>query len=133
MIYKEDNMNLWNVEFNWDSRIGPVMSIHYKSKKFGLAICHRQEDRCIKLFGHTSFLCARCTGILAGFALVLLFQYLSLPSITVPWVVSVGLMIPLIIDGCTQFAGLRESNNTLRFISGIFFVPGFYLTLGWLI
>ena len=126
-------MNLGNVEFNWDARMGPVMSIHYKSRKFGFAICHRQEDRCIKLFGHTSFLCARCTGILAGFALVLLFPCLYLPSITVPWVVSVGLMIPLIIDGCTQFIGLRESNNALRFISGIIFVPGFYLTLGWLI
>lgn len=126
-------MNLGNVEFNWDAGMGPVMSIHYKSKKFGFAICHRQEDRCIKLFGHTSFLCARCTGILAGFVLVLLFQCLSFPGIIVPWAVSVGLMIPLIIDGCTQFTGLRESNNALRFISGILFVPGFYLALGWLI
>jgi uncharacterized membrane protein len=124
-------MNIGNFEFGWDSRMGPVMSIRYKSKKFDLAFCHRQEDRCIKLFGHTSFLCARCSGILAGLGLVLLFLYLSLPSITVPWVVSVGLMIPLIVDGCTQFVGLRESNNVLRFISGLIFVPGFYLTLGW--
>jgi len=133
MIYKEDSMNIGDIEFDWNARMGPVMSIHYKNKKFGFAICHRQKDRCIKLFGHTSFLCARCTGILVGFALVLLFQCLSLPSITISWVVSVGLMIPLIVDGCTQFTGLRESNNTLRFISGILFVPGFYLTLGWLI
>jgi len=133
MMYKEDSMNIGDIEFDWNARMGPVMSIHYKNKKFGFAICHRQKDRCIKLFGHTSFLCARCTGILVGFALVLLFQCLSLPSITISWVVSVGLMIPLIVDGCTQFTGLRESNNTLRFISGILFVPGFYLTLGWLI
>ena len=92
-------MNTGKFEFGWDSRMDPVMPIQYKNKKFGLAICHRSEDCCIKLFGHTSFLCARCTGILMGFALVLLFQYLSLPSITVPWVVSAGLMMAAIIIG----------------------------------
>jgi uncharacterized membrane protein len=40
--------------------------------------------------------------------------------------VSVGLMIPLVVDGLTQFIGLRESNNTLRLISGVLFVLGFY-------
>ncbi len=126
-------MNIGKFEFGWDSRMGPVMSIHYKKKDICFAICHRQEDRCIKLFGYTSFLCARCTGILVGFALMVSFQYLYRPSVTVPWLVSVGLMIPLIVDGGTQFAGLRESTNVLRFISGIIFVPGFYLTLRWLI
>lgn len=28
-------------------------------------------------------------------------------------------MIPLIIDGITQYSGIRESNNPLRFISGV--------------
>ena len=28
-------------------------------------------------------------------------------------------MIPTVIDGFTQFLGLRESNNNLRFVSGV--------------
>ena len=126
------NMNIGKFEFNWDARMGPVMFIHYKNKRIGFAICHREEDRCIKLFGHTSFLCARCTGILIGFVLALFICYLPFLNITLPWLISVGLMAPLIVDGSTQFIGLRESNNILRFISGILFVPGFYLTWGWL-
>ena len=127
-------MNIIKFELKWDAQMGPVMFIHYKeSQRISFAIRHRQDDPRFKLFGHTSFLCARCTGILIGFVLALPFCYLPLLNITVPWLISVGLMVPLIVDGFTQSFGLRESNNILRLISGILFVPGFYLTLGWLI
>ena len=126
-------MNVGKLELSWDARMGPVMFIHCKNKKFGFTICHRQEDRCINLFGHTSFLCARCTGILIGFILTLPFCCLHSLNITTPWPVSIALMIPLIVDGSTQFIGLRESNNILRLISGILFVPGLYLTGKWII
>jgi len=119
-------MNIWNFEFNWEDRMGPVMFINHKGKKFGFAICHRQEERCIRLFGHTSFLCSRCTGILIGFMFLLL---LPIQNMTLSWFISIALMLPMTIDGLTQLIGLRESNNILRLISGILFVQGFYFIL----
>ncbi|MCK4490991.1 MAG: DUF2085 domain-containing protein [Candidatus Altiarchaeales archaeon] len=124
----EKNMDAGKIKLSWDARMGPVLFIHCNNKKFGLALCHRQKDRCINLLGHTSLLCARCMGMLAGFISTLLLCCMHSLDATIPWPVSVGLMLPLIVHGSTQFLGLRESNNILRFISGILFVPGFYLT-----
>ena len=52
-------------------------------------------------------------------------------------IVSMILMIPVAIDGTTQYFGPRESTNTLRFITG--FVGGVGLiiflkiTIGWIL
>jgi len=60
--------------------------------------------------------CARCTGIYLGF--------LTLPLFTFGWwyinpYVSLMLLLPTIIDGLTQAYMDRESNNFLRFITGL--------------
>lgn len=33
--------------------------------------------------------------------------------------IAISLAVPAIVDGGTQFIGLRESNNILRFITGL--------------
>jgi len=80
--------------------------------------CHNIQERSFFLKGRQFHICARCTGILVGFfifpillpfnnSIMLWFVILSITSIS--------------IDGFTQLFQLRESNNTLRFITGVLF------------
>lgn len=48
----------------------PVRSFFIKSAFH--TVCHQQPERCIELNGAKLFVCARCTGIYAGFAFGLL-------------------------------------------------------------
>ena len=113
--------HLPRLKFEWDSRVGPLFVIRYKKKAIGFAFCHRQKDRCLNVFGHTSFLCARCTGIVIGF---ILFVLVSCFNLSVPSIAAFGLMLPLIIDGISQLFNLRTSNNIIRLVTGILFTPG---------
>jgi len=107
--------------------MGPVLFVALKGKKFYLALfCHRIEERCIKIGRYTSFLCARCTGLVVGavLAAVLLWLHFALPLLVL------GLFcLPLLIDGFTQLLNLRKSNNPLRLISGLLFAVGMMLLM----
>ena len=118
--------SFFKVNFRWMPRAGPTLFFTLGEKEIGMAFfCHRQEDRSLKIHGHTSFLCARCTGILTGVilsGLLMLFTSISLP------IEAIGLLcLPLLIDGFTQLSGKRESNNTLRFVTGVLFAFGMLL------
>ncbi len=83
-------------------------------------LCHQRPDRSFFYKGRQFPLCARCTGFVIG---TLVF---SLYSLSVPvfytynlLYLSILLQLPYVIDGTTQFIGLRESNNILRFITGL--------------
>lgn len=80
--------------------------------------CHRNLNRSIKLFNYTFPLCARCSGIVFGY---LLLPLLFLQSQLLKWWLIPILMTPLLIDGFTQKWKWRESNNTLRIITGLLF------------
>ncbi|WP_431063852.1 DUF2085 domain-containing protein [Methanobacterium sp.] len=64
--------------------------------------------------------CSRCTGIYIGafsyFAFVY-FVYIQYSMETV--LIAITLIIPTFLDGITQFLGYRESNNPLRFTTGV--------------
>ena len=77
--------------------------------------CHRMSDRSFFLNNRQFHICARCTGLVTGIPLSLLF---------IPFSSVVGSLFPicigaLMIDGLTQKVGLRESNNLLRFSTGL--------------
>ena len=66
--------------------------------------------------------CARCTGIWAslmlfGFIATPLLYLRKLPQIRARWLAIA--IVPLVLDGATQFLGLRESTNEFRMITGI--------------
>ena len=80
--------------------------------------CHRKIERSIRFGSFVFPLCARCTAILVGYLflpITFIFQ-----SIFVWWHIPL-LMLPLLIDGYTQKWKWRESNNVLRFITGLLF------------
>ncbi|MFP3918058.1 DUF2085 domain-containing protein [Lysinibacillus telephonicus] len=79
-------------------------------------MCHRLPERSFHCNGKQFPLCARCTGIMAGYVIGLLilatYGRLSL-------LLSFALIIPMIVDGTGQLFHKWESNNIRRLITGI--------------
>ena len=124
---EQRKQQLLNFKFSWLPRAGPVLFVTVRGKRFGLNFfCHRLEERCIKIGNHTSFLCARCTGLVVGAGLAI---GLLMLNVTLPLYVLGLICLPLLIDGFTQLFDLRKSNNPLRFISGILFAIGIILIM----
>ncbi|WP_323736016.1 DUF2085 domain-containing protein [Methanosphaera sp. ISO3-F5] len=92
-------------------------------------LCHQRPDRSFFFRGHQFPVCARCTGLIIGTIGYCIYSFL------VPVYYSYNLLIfailiqlPYIIDGTTQYMGLRESNNYLRLITGIIGAIGLVIT-----
>ena len=101
-------------------------------QRFGMKIpkwvCHQLPERSFHIHGRPLPLCARCTGywsaLVAGILVNTLLQIHSyLPRAQLFWVV-VLFTIPMGLDGVTQLFGWRESNNPLRFLTGV--LSGFW-------
>lgn len=106
-------------------------------------LCHQIPERSFHLEGHALGVCARCTGIYAGFAASVLFYPLSrsLKGADSPsriWLLLA--CVPITIDFALKFFGIWENTHFSRFATGaifgaacaLFVVPGF-IDLGELI
>jgi len=109
------------IKIEWDNNIGPVLLLNIKNHNFGFCFCHKIKDRSIWFFGLEKVLCSRCLGILLGGTIGLILV-INKYQIEIIW--SVLLILPLIIDGFLQALQYRESNNTLRLITGFLFGVG---------
>jgi uncharacterized membrane protein len=94
--------------------------------------CHGMPERCFRLEGIPMPICARCTGIYAGFLMgvFLMFAVRKLQRMRLPAWLALALVAPLFIDGVTQGIGLRESTNELRVVTGL--LAGMAL-VGWVL
>ena len=91
-------------------------------------ICHRMPERSFFIKGHQFPVCARCTGFYAGLIVYLIVNcFYKHPYDLNMLFISMILMIPVAIDGVSQYYGPRESTNSLRFITG--FVGGIGLII----
>ena len=77
--------------------------------------CHRLSYRSFFVRNRQFHVCARCTGLLIGYVISPIFLLLRNYTSTL----FILFFLALVLDGTTQLIGLRESNNTLRFITGI--------------
>ncbi|MDD7218387.1 MAG: DUF2085 domain-containing protein [Clostridia bacterium] len=77
--------------------------------------CHQMPERSFFYKGYQFPLCARCTGILAGYFLGILIYCLFSTNIKI----GVILCIPMAIDGITQYLKMRTSTQWLRLTTGI--------------
>ena len=83
-------------------------------------ICHRLPERTFKIKNHYFPVCSRCTGIYIGAFSYFIFVYFVYVQYNIPVILAAILMVlPTFSDGITQFFGFRESNNTLRFFTGL--------------
>ena len=91
-------------------------------------ICHRRPERSFFYKGRQFPVCARCTGFYTGLMIYLIVNlFYKHPYDWNMLFISMVLMVPVAIDGFTQYFGPRESTNTLRFITG--FIGGIGLII----
>lgn len=94
----------------------------------GKYICHQKPERSFFIKGHQFPVCARCTGFYTGLAVYLIVNRFYQHSYDLNMLlISMALMVPVAIDGLTQYFGPRESTNTLRFATG--FIGGIGLII----
>jgi uncharacterized membrane protein len=87
---------------------------------YRISFCHRMPERTFKIKGHYFPVCSRCTGIYLGALCYSIYTYFFYVKYT--WILillAILMIIPTFIDGFTQLLEMRESNNTLRFTTGL--------------
>jgi uncharacterized membrane protein len=87
---------------------------------FGV-FCHQRPDRSYFIEGHKLGVCARCTGLYAGFAITLLLYPLirSLRiNVNPPRQYLILAAIPLAVDFSLTFFGFWENTHTSRLLTG---------------
>ncbi len=82
---------------------------------YKLVRCHRKASRSFFVRNRQFHVCSRCTGLIVGYAISPIFLFIS-KNISILFAISLA---ALVIDGTTQLLGWRESNNKLRFITGL--------------
>jgi uncharacterized membrane protein len=92
---------------------------------FGYAVCHGLPSRTLTVGGCYLPVCSRCTGIYLGIAVTYVFlisrrgfKVNALPSLRASFAVA-AMLLPMALDGLTSYAGLRETTNAVRFLTGL--------------
>jgi uncharacterized membrane protein len=90
-------------------------------------VCDQIPSHSFFIGGYQLCLCSRCLAIystilVAGLVLAAMRRARRIPAIT--WWVWLLTILPLALDGGTQFFGWRESTNGLRVLTGIIFGIG---------
>lgn len=111
---------------------GQVAQVIYNGFK---PLCHQMSERSFHLEGHAFAVCARCTGIYAGFAASVICYPLmrSLKRTDTParmWLMLA--VVPIAIDWVLGFFGIWANTHLSRFLTGgllgavaaLYVVPG---------
>lgn len=97
---------------------------------FSQFICHRIPERTFQIKGNYFPICSRCTGLYIGAFSYFVFVYIFYVNYNIfLFLIAILLMIPTFLDGITQYFGLRESFNALRFLTGLIGGLGFGITI----
>lgn len=98
-------------------------------------LCHQISERSFHIEGHSFAVCARCTGLYAGFAMGVLIYPLarSLRQLETPrrlWLLAA--CVPILIDWSLGFFHFWENTHLSRFATGAFLgaVCAFYVVPG---
>lgn len=84
-----------------------------------LFMCHKRPDRSFFFRGKQFPVCARCTGIILGYILGIIYIIYFKNNSMILYISMASFPIPLLIDGIYQFCGEYISTNLRRLITGI--------------
>ena len=119
MVVKNLKFNLNTIKDFFHNLVNYNFTIKIGSKKIKLFLfCHRIPNRCLTIHGKTMPICSRCLGLIIG-GIVSLFAIFFISFSYILLFLSPLLFLPLIFDGFTQLAKIRESNNILRLVTGL--------------
>lgn len=93
-----------------------INNLKYKWLNYAF-FCHRMPERSFFIKGNQFPICARCTGIMLGYFIGIISLFFWKYS---GFIVPILFLVPLVIDGVGQYFGKWTSNNTRRFITGLF-------------
>jgi uncharacterized membrane protein len=96
---------------------------------FWLSGCHRDRTKSFSWRNRTFFVCARCTGILLGYATFLILFAAGLAQANIA--LGILLNVPAYIDGTIQALDIRQSNNARRLVTGLFSGIGQVMAYSW--
>ena len=83
-------------------------------------ICHRIPERTFKVKKYYFPVCARCTGIyITALSYFILAMFIPITYNIELVILALLLIIPTAIDGISQLLNKRNSNNYLRFFTGL--------------
>ncbi len=92
--------------------------------RIGFAVCHQLPGHTLSFGGRLMPLCARCTGIYAGFFFTILillalgrFRRTQLPPVLAV-ALGMGFFAAMAADAFSALLGWRETNNALRLATG---------------
>lgn len=83
--------------------------------------CHQIPERSFTIGGYQFPLCARCTGICAGYPV----GGLLLIWFRIPILVCVCMCAVMFFDWFIQYTGLKQSTNLRRFLTGLICGTGY--------
>ena len=82
-------------------------------------LCHQLDSRSIHLGFYKIAICSRCFSVYVSMLMLCGFYYYKgFPQRGISITIFAVLVLPLVIDGGTQYIGFRTSNNALRIITG---------------
>ncbi|HEX7491967.1 MAG TPA: DUF2085 domain-containing protein [Candidatus Limnocylindrales bacterium] len=96
---------------------------------FWLSGCHRDRAKSFSWRTRTFFVCARCTGILLGYAVFVVLFVSGFAQANLA--IGVLLNVPAYIDGTVQALDIRQSNNKRRLVTGVMSGVGQVMAYGW--
>lgn len=83
-------------------------------------LCHRNPERTFKIKKWYFPVCSRCTGLYIGaFSYFAYVYFVNIEYGLIINLIAILMISPTFLDGLSQFLGLRESNNSIRFTTGL--------------
>ncbi|MCI9016629.1 MAG: DUF2085 domain-containing protein [Clostridia bacterium] len=98
-MQKSTKIKIWAFFMRYGNRLG----------------CHQREDRSFKIKGWQFPICSRCTGILIGQFLGIIFY---LCQIKLSFYLDFIFLFIMFYDWFIQYINIKESTNLRRFITG---------------
>lgn len=93
-----------------------ILNLYCYIFKWCGSFCHQVSERSFHIKNYQFPLCARCTGVIIGEFLIILFLIIGIKPCTI---FSIVCLLIMFVDWFIQYINILESTNIRRLITGI--------------